>query len=242
MAIIIGAGTNVSITNGGSPVSDGIQSVNWQVQVQTNRLWSIGQWTPYKSQISKTLSVSVSAYAGVLGTIAAPDLGPSTGCLDSAASMAVFIDPATCTVGEAVVGIDDTLFVTSYSYSKGDPTAFASESWSFQKWVDAAPDGFSANPETDEILYTGAPDYTIQGISEGNWSGNVDDVGILLDTEGQTEGQQGSVSAGFPGIGNADTITYGIVTRIGGGTIFESGKLGNSTASIPHQPLYVGTA
>ena len=236
MAIIIGAGTSVAITNGAT-ATEGIQSVSWQIQVQTNRLWSIGQWTPYKSQINKTLSVSITTYAGVLGTL---DLGPSTGCLDSDASMLVVIDPATCAGAGVVDGINDTLFVTSYNYSKGSPTDFASESWSFQKWVDAAPDGFVANPATDSILYTGAPDYTIQGISEGNWSGDVSNVGIVLDLDGQVEGQQGNVSAGFPGIGNADTITYGIVTQVGGGTIFESGKLGNSSASIPHQPLYVG--
>ena len=136
---------------------------------------------------------------------------------------------------------NDDLFITSYSYSKGDPTTFATESWSFQKWVDAAPPGHTPDPINDDILYTGAPDYTIQGITEGNYSGDVTDLGLVLDADGQVNGTQGSVTAGFPGIGNADVITYGIATQIGGGTLFESGRIGNSSASIPHSPLYVGT-
>ena len=236
MAIIIGAGTSVSITNGAGAVTEGIQSVSWQIQVQTTRLWSIGNWTPYKSQISKTLSVSVTTYAGVLGTM---DLGPSTSCLDSDASMDVVIDPAACDI--ALEGVDDTLFVTSYNYSKTDPTSFATEAWSFQKWVDAAPDGYTANPTVDLILYTGAPDYTLQGIAEGSYSGDVTNLGVVLDAEGQVDGTQGQVTAGFPGLGSADITTYGIVTQVGGGTIFESGTIGTSQASIPHTPLYVGS-
>jgi hypothetical protein len=51
---------------------------------------------------------------------------------------------------------------------------------------------------------------------------------------------QGSVSAGFPGIGNASDTIYGLVTQVGGGSLEDSGKTGESNASVPHNPLYLG--
>ena len=85
-----------------------------------------------------------------------------------------------------------------------------------------------------------APTYVIQGRAEGSRTGNVTDLGVVFQADGQITGQQGSVSAGFPGLGNADDTVYGLVIQVGGGTLEDSGKTGEASASIPHSPLYLG--
>jgi len=223
MSIIIGALTEVNI--GGT---DGFQSVNWNTNVQPNRLWQLGDWYPYKTQVTKTITVSVTTYAGVLGTVA---LVPASSCADSSAVKDISISPGACDV--VVEGIDETMYITSYSYSKGDPIAFGTESWSFQVWKNPGLSG--------DFINVPEPTYVLQGIAEGTKSGDVSNLGVVMDVDSEVEGSQGSVSAGFPGIGNADINVNGIVTQIGGGTLEEGGKVGQSSANVPHQPLYLGT-
>jgi hypothetical protein len=223
MAIIIGALTDVNI--GGE--TDGLQSVNWNTSVQPNRLWQLGDWNPYKTQVTKTITVSVTTYAQVLGTVA---LAPAASCADSTAVKVITIDPGACDV--TVDGISETMYITSYSYSKGDPIAFGTESWSFQVWKDPGLTG-------DDFINVPEPTYVLQGIAEGTKSGDVTNLGVVMNAATEVDGAQGSVSAGFPGIGNADVNTTGIVTQIGGGTLEEGGKVGQSSANIPHQPLYL---
>ena len=224
MAVLIGSATQVLVDGN----SDGFQSINWSIQVQNNRLWHIGHWDPYGTQVTKTLQVSITSYASSLTPV---DLAPSTSCVDSDAVKHIIINPASC--GFAVDTFDEqSMFIMSYSYSKGDPNAFGTESWSFQKWVDSDVTG-------DNIINTISPTATLQGITEGNYTADSGlNVGIILSPQQQVTGFQGSVSAGFPGLGNADEITYGIVTRIGGGDLESAGRLGNSSASIPHTPIY----
>jgi len=225
MGVIVGSLTTVNI--GGT---DGFQSVNWNIQVQSNRLWELGSWNVYKTQVTKTITVSVTTYAGVLGTV---NLTPSTSCANSSAKKNISIQATACGGGGSVNFNESDMFITSYSYSKGDPTAFGTESWSFQKWVD--PGNLGA-----DYIEVGAPTYVLQGTSEGSATGNVSNLGVTINGATSLTGSQGSVSAGFPGLGNADDIEYGIITRIGGGTLEQSGKTGQSNASVPHQPLYLG--
>lgn len=225
MSVIIGSLTTVNI--GGT---DGFQSVNWATQVSPTRLWELGSWDPYKTQVTKTLTVSVTTYAGTINDMT---LSPSTSCANSSAKKDVSISVNSCGAGGAVSFSESDMFLMSYSYSKGDPMAFGTESWSFQKWVDADASG-------DEFLNVSAPTYVIQGKSEGSRSGNATNLGVIFESEGQITGQQGSVSAGFPGIGNASDTVYGLVTKVGGGSLEDSGKIGESSASVPHSPLYLG--
>ena len=224
MGVIIGSLTTVNI--GGT---DGFQSVNWNIQVQSNRLWELGSWDVYKTQVTKTITVSVTTYAGVLGSV---NLTPSTSCANSSANKTIIISASACGTGGSVNFNEANMYITSYSYSKGDPTAFGTESWSFQKWVD--PGNLGAG-----YIEVGEPTFVLQGISEGSKTGNVSNLGVIIDSATSLTGSQGSVSAGFPGLGNADDIEYGIVSRIGGGTLEQSGKTGQSNASVPHQLLYL---
>ena len=226
MSIIIGSMTTVNIDG-----SDGFQSINWATQVSPNRLWELGSWDPYKTQVTKTITVNVTTYADVLNPVS---LSPSVTCANSTATKDVSISVAACGPGGTTVNFNESnMFLMSYSYSKTDPIAFGTESWSFQKWVDADASG-------SEFINVTAPTFVIQGRAEGNKSGDVSNLGITLNGDGQVVGEQGSVSAGFPGIGNASETTYGLATAVGGATLEETGKVGESSASVPHSPLYLG--
>lgn len=221
MAIIIGALTNTGI--------QGTISAQWGVQAQLNRLWQLGSWDPYRTVVTKVENASFTTYAGSVGT---KDLTPATSCANSTATISVNIVPATC--GASVPGLSGNFYLMSYSYSKGDAIGIGQESWSGQRWPGGGGGG-------GNVYYTGAPTYVLQGPSEGSRSGDVSNTGIVFDSgAAQVEGTQGSVSAGFPGIGQADTTIHGIVNRVGGGTLKEDGRIGQGSASIPHQPLYIG--
>lgn len=231
MTVIIGSLTDVTIDD----QSFGFQSVNWAIQTQNTRLWQLGDWSPYRTQITTTLTASVTTYAGVLDSVI---ITPSTSCSDSLATKHIVINAGVCGAGSIDI-FDETMYLMSYSYSKGDPNTFGTESWSFQRWVNS--EEYIVGAQSGNILHTAEPSLVLLGIAEGNYSGDVTDFGILLDADDQTSGLQGSVSAGFPGQGTADITTYGLVDRVGGGSLEEAGKMGQSSATIPHQPLYLGT-
>lgn len=245
MAIIIGSATTITMEGG---IRDGFQSVNWSTQVQTNRMWQVGGWHPYKTQVTKTLSCSVTTYAGVLTPV---NLQVATSCADSTAAKTIVVDANACTGLPA--GMEDfnpgsPMYITSYSYSKNDPTAFGTESWSFQLWVHADETGSLDS----HFMPVPAPNVVVQGITEGNYTMTfltTDKVGIIpytgVNPPGYSiAGSQGQVSAGFPGLGNVDEITYCIVERIGGGVlgddVNDQGKMGTSQANVQHTPLYIG--
>lgn len=235
MAVILGSMTSVTVDGN----SDGYQSANWNRQVQNNRLWQIGQWVPYTTQVTITETVSLTTYAGALDQLV---LDVTTSCSDSTAEKIVIIDPQSCSALTGL-GISGNFFVTSYSYSKGDPQGFGTETWSLQRWVDATGEtvGIPGSPQGDSLIGTAAPDYVLQGISEGTYSNegmSVADVGITAGVMGAPS-TQGSVSAGFPGQGSATVVETTIPTAVGAGAINAPGGLGQSSVTIPHQPLYV---
>lgn len=236
MSIILGSMTQVSVDG----YIDGYQSINWSIDRQPNRLWQLGNWTPYKTQVSATISISLTAYAGRLIPVT---LSPATSCANSTATKRIIFSASACGAGESV-SMDEIMYINSYSYGKEDPTGFGTESWSFQKWVN--PSDYGTLPSQSFILI-GVPTYVLQGISEGSRSGDVGngttDLGIRFLSPENTHvvtGQQGSVSAGSPGLGNADEISLGIVDRIGGALLEAGGRTGRSNATVPHTPLYLG--
>lgn len=252
MAVVIGSSTLVTVTEVLDPglpsesyeyVTDGFQNVSWATQVDVNRLWQIGTWHPYKSMVTKTLTCNITSYANVLYPV---DLEVSDDCAISTASKIVDIDSSACANATNFSSGGEGMYITSYSYSKGDPASFATESWSLQLWVDADP-----NDELDpHFIAVPTPSGVVQGITEGNYSGNLDNpvkMGVTPHT-GSTPpgysitGSQGQVSAAFPGIGEVNDITYCIINRIGAGVlgdaVADQGKTGNSQANVQHTPLY----
>jgi hypothetical protein len=235
MSIILGTMTTVNVD--GTTV--GFQSINWSIDRQPNRLWQLGNWMPYRTQVGATISISLTTYAHTLLSVT---LAPATSCANSTATKRIRFSASACGPGESV-SIDEVMYINSYSYAKEDPTGFGTESWSFQKWVN--PQDYGTLPSSDFILI-GVPTYVLQGVTEGNVSGDVGngrtDMGIHFKTPESTHvvtGQTGSVSAGFPGLGNADEISLGIVDVIGGALLEAGGRTGRSSATVPHQPLYM---
>jgi len=232
MSIILGTMTTVNVAG----TTMGFQSVSWNYDRQPTRLWQLGYWAPYKTQVVTTITLSLTTYAHVI--MPRVVLSPSTTCDDSG-RMRIMFNAAACDP-LASVNFDRFMYLTSYSYAKEDPIGFATESWSFQVWVD------SGLPSNSNFIYVPAPSVVLEGISEGSRSGDVGngttDLGIVFLAPENTHvvtGQQGSVSAGFPGLGNADTISLGIVAEVGGGLLEAAGRTGRSNATIPKQPLYL---
>ncbi len=226
MPVIIGAGTTVTA----DIISGGFVSVSFTLSPNVERLFQLGSFDAFDTNITEQESISLTNYGGASSTVA---LASSTSCTDSDAKMAVIITPAPCT--GSVTAIDrtgaDSMFITSFSYSK-DFQGFGQESWSLQ-----------GKPIITG--FTGSQVF-IQGFSEGNQlvgSEVVSDDGIVLTgsvpaTTFDAEGRNLSVSAGSPGLGTDDTQRFGKVTQIGGGVGKEDGKKGNSSASIPHQIVF----
>jgi hypothetical protein len=227
MSIILGSSTVVTI-NGNS---DGIISVNWGINPQVNRLWQIGSWSPFKTMVTNTRTVSVTMYAG-----AGPDsipVTPTESCANSVSMITVSVVPAAC--GASIEGITGTFFLNSYSYDKGDAGGFGQQSYSAQQWSDGAEDCES------DVVYVSAPTYIISGISEATITADAGlNTGItLLNGSLNVEGEQGSVSAGIPGIGTINTTVYGIASSIGNGDMCSRGKVGQGSVSIPLTPIYM---
>lgn len=245
MGVIIGSATTVTMEGG---IRDGFQSVSWTLDMQPNRMWQIGSWRPFRTQVGKTLTCNVTTYAGVLTPV---NLSVASSCADSTATKEIVVDANACSnvppnIADFIPG--SPMYITSYSYTKDDPTAFATESWGLQLWVHADPTG-SLDP--NHYLSIPAPSTVIQGITEGNYSGDFSDpekMGIRpysgVSPPGyEVTGSQGQVSAGFPGIGNVDEVIYCLIERIGGGVlgddVNDQGKMGNSQATVQHTPLYI---
>jgi hypothetical protein len=228
MAIIIGTATTVSF--GG--VTNGIISANWATNPQIARLWSLGSWSAYGTFITVTKTISVTMYAGAMS---AKTLSPATSCANSTAVVNVDIDPGSCGTGGGG-DFSSTAYLSSYSYDKSDPVGFGQESWSAQEWIA----GGTNQNSPPYIIYAGIPTAIIQGITEGTSSTEAGiNTGIVF-TGTTIDGTQGSISAGTPGIGQATTTRNGVISRVGGGSLMASGKIGQGSATIPHQPLYFG--
>jgi hypothetical protein len=211
-------------------ISGGFVSVSFSLSPNVERLFQLGSFDAFDINITEQESVSLTNYGGASSTVA---LAPSTACVDSTAKMAVIITPAPCVGGTTPINRtgSDSLFITSYSYSK-DYQSYGQESWSLQ---------------SKPILtgFTGSQVF-IQGFAEGNHLTGTDivsDDGIVLTgsvaaTTEDAEGRSLSVSAGSPGIGQDDTQVFGKITQIGGAVGKEDGKRGTSSANIPHQIVY----
>jgi hypothetical protein len=229
MSIILGSATIVSV--GGN--ADGIISAQWGISPQVNRLWQLGHWQPYKTTVVNIRNVSLTMYAGAGPTI--PALSPAASCTNSTAKMTVVITPAGCGEGISALGGTFEVYLSSYSYDKGDAVGFGQQSYAGQEWVD------DVTNEEDAIIYLGAPTHVLQGISEGTITADDGlDTGVTFDTSWNVEGTQGNISAGSPGIGQANTTIYGIATNIDNGDLVARGLVGQASVNITHTPIYMG--
>jgi hypothetical protein len=228
MAIIIGANTQVTGD------VQGVISAQWGISPQINRLWQLGSWDPYFQLATRVSNVSLTIYAGGGPTIS---LQPATACVDSSAVLNVTITPGSCGAIPAGLGGNFTVYLSSYSYNKGDAVGFGQQSYSGQDWPGGAgPGGGGANVE-----FTDAPSVVLQGRAEGNETTDVGlSTGVAFSGGWDVYGTQGSVSAGFPGVGQANEVRHGLIDQVSNGDLRNDGKTGQSSVNIPHQPLYFG--
>jgi hypothetical protein len=213
MAIVIGAATTVSI-QGACAIS-----ANWGASPNTQRLYCIGEWKPNALRVferpTATLSITVYASSGI-----EYNTEPSTDCTSAAGDFNASVSPKGCG-GSTLVGVSGPWFVNSYSYSKDDGAMPGQETWSLTKW-------FAGTTPNSPM-----PSYVLRGISEGSSTGT--ETGIEFD--GATSSSStGSVSAG--GFGRADTLTVGVVKKVGSGSS-AAGVTGQGSASMPYTPLYI---
>ena len=213
MAVIIGSATSVQ-------GFDGVVSVNWNLSPNVQRLWELGSFTPYDTIINVTQTISVVVYGG-----GGPDIPivSATTCVDSTTTFNCTVVPAAC--GDSVSGPIGKFYLTSYNYSKGSAQGPGQCTYGGQQWISD-----STHP---------APDVVLCGGAEGTKSTDHDISGVVFSSE-DAQGFQGSVNAGFPGIGNANTTAYGIVSEVGNNpSAIDNGKTANASVTIKHQPLWL---
>ena len=217
MAVIIGAGTQI-------PEFAGVVSASWGIDPSVTRLWQLGSWSQYDSYKEARQNLSITTYGGDLANPVIY-LQPSTSCANSTATKVINLYPASCDgIDPLLDDVNNPWFLESYSYAKEDVKGYGQESWNWFRYISLE----------GEIT----PDFIIQGISTGQYSGNVLDLGVLIPTV-DAEGYSGSISAGQGSTGQHDRVYYGVVTRVGGGSGRDDGKRGRASAQIPHIPVYL---
>jgi len=225
MAIIIGANTQVTGD------VQGVISAQWGINPQINRLWQLGSWDPYNQLATRITNVSLTIYAGGGPVI---NLQPSTSCVDSNAKLNISITPGSCGDVPAGLGGNFTVYLSSFSYNKGDAVGFAQQSYSGQSWPGGAGAGGGVN-----VAFTDSPTVVLQGRAEGTETTDDGlDTGVSFSGAWDVYGTQGNVSAGFPGVGQANEVRHGLIDQISNGNLKNDGKVGQASANIPHQPLY----
>ena len=197
---------------------EGVVSVNWNMSPNVRRLWEIGSYDPYDSMLNVINTINVTCYGGGGPTITIPR---ATDCVDSTAVFECTVIPAAC--GDNVPGPTGTFYLNSYTFNKGDVTGPGQTSYAGQQWA--------SDPH---------PSYVLCGGAEGTAGGNARH-GVVFSTIDAT-GIQGSVSAGFPGLGTSNEINYGVVLTVGDNpSSIDHGKTGTANVTIKHQPIWLGT-
>jgi hypothetical protein len=238
MAVIIGAGSTVfsaQFPNGG------IVSFQLGFNPQVDRLYEIGSFDPYDTSVTRTQTLSVTAYgkrATGQGGTAIHLLTPSIDCVDTGA-INIEVNPASC-VPSLRPFIGD-FFLNNYSYSK-DNLGYGQETWSFTAKPTIT--GFSGNI----VMLRGIAEGTVKtgpGTMPFSLTGcEIDEVTIPNPSNDELdvpiESESGSVSAGA--IGNYDIQRFIIPTQVGGsqgrGTTVD-GLDGETSITIPLTPVYL---
>ena len=214
-------------------------SVQFGFDPTVERLYQLGSFVPYDTNVSKTRTLSLVVYGkkpNGTGGSSQFDVSPSTTCVD-AGTTNITVNPASC-VGSLLPFTAD-YFLNSYSYSK-DNLGFGQETWSYTTKPDIP--GFSGTI----VMLRGIAEGTIAtgaGVMTSTDMGVVVNESASNDSLGaQIQGESGSVQAGSPGIGNFDIQRHVIVTQVGasiGKNSTVDGLTGNASISIPLTPVYI---
>ena len=216
-SVIIGFGTVV----GGIFTNACVTNASWGYNPNVQRIYGLGSTEECMITEKPTENVTITVYEGTGGPTSVGVLA-STDC-DDVNTHSVTVVPAAC--GGNVDNITGLWYLTSYSYSKGDPNLPGQETWSFQRWVES---------QTDPTQ-SPAPNHYIQGAAEAQAS-EMTGCGITFTNVGNLQsGSTGSVAGGATG--QASTMYYGVAQSVGGPTL-GGGDLGTGSASMPITPLW----
>lgn len=212
MSVIIGSATTVDGFTG-------VVSLNWNMSPNIQRLWQLGSYTPYDTIKNFTQTLSVVVYGGGGPVV---DIVKAAGCENSLVKFYCKVYPAAC--GAPVEGPEGDFYMSGYTYSKGSAQGAGQCTYNGQQWI--------SEPY---------PSYVLCGGAEGTRSQDYWDItGVIFDGVPDAEGLQGSVSAGFPGIGNANITEHGIVLTVGQNpSAIDHGKIANASVTVKHQPLWL---
>jgi len=226
MPYIISAGTFVT----GIGIGRGVQSLNLSLNVTPNRLWHLGHTDAYSENIIVQKQLTIVFYAGASEYYY---LEPSLGCL-SPIPKEISIAANNC---EGGVFQDTTeWWLSGYSYSK-EVQSVGSETWNFI----SKPYYLDENRQ----LVTTIDIRMIRGVSEGQKSTDGGaDTGVVFSSSILDETTlpftfvgDVNVSQGSPGIGRANDLQFGIVSRVGLGDFRKDGTDGTASVTIPYTPL-----
>lgn len=217
MAIVIGFGTTV----GGVFSSACAINASWGYNPNIQRLYCIGETSPWKSIEKPTYTLSITVYQDSGGP-GSTDISASISC-DDLSYMEASVSPSTC--GGSVASISSSSWhLNSYSYQKGDANLPGQETWSFTRWVDGS-------NSTDSP----APTNYIRNAAEGQSTESAGEAGISF-TGTVLEGSSGSVSAGQTG--THDSTYHGMVSSVGSPSL-TGGETGNGSATCNVTPLWI---
>jgi len=214
MAFIISTDTNVS-----SPFNNAL-SVNTSTNNQRQILYQLSNKNPiYDAIINLQISVSISIYSP----------GPSKSTANSvncepADSVLLQVDPGFC--GSAVTGasINGNFYVSNYTYTKTRDT-YGVENWSF----------VSAPQYLDDNLNVIYEALFLRGVALGSSTEPENNTGVNFSSN-TVESTSMGVSAGFPGVGQANVTKNGIVSSVGGGK-GPGDTDGQASVAIPYTPI-----
>jgi hypothetical protein len=210
MAFILSTATVVS-----APFANAV-SVNVSVNSQQQFLYQLSNSNPVYDSLTNfqtALNITVYSPGPTYNTI------QSTDC-KVANTININVEPGFCGTSIPGLEIDDNFVVNSYSYIKARNT-YGQETW-----------GMTTLPkildENGNELYTAT---LFRGVATGTATDET--IAGVQFTGATVESNTMSVTAGFPGVGTANTLQFGRVTRVGGST--GPGSVdGQANVSIPY--------
>lgn len=215
MAFVLSTDTVVS-----APFNNAV-SVNTNVNAQRQDLYQLSNTNPvFDTIVQYKTTVSVTIYAP----------GPEYSVVQSvncepASPFKLSVTPGLCGTSAPNFKIDDYFYATGYSYKK-DINSYGQETWS----LTTTPKFFEDDLQNE--LYT---TIFLRGVATGTSTSPEARTGVTF-TGNTVSSKSMSVSAGFPGVGNAFNLKYGRVTKIGKST-GPGATDGQANVTIPYVTL-----
>ena len=198
----------------------GIINVQINVVPAIQRLPVLGSTEPFAEVREQQNQVSLTRYGG--GPLY--DVKATQTCVDANKIRFKFL-PKGCDPVD--ISIQDEFFVSSYNFDK-QINQFGTETWGL---IDKPVITFSQGGQ-----FGSQNKVMPRGIAQGQTTPGIN-TGVILSPTGQSQGVTAGINAGNPGVGRADIVTLGVVTRVGGSTTSKGSQDGRAQVTIPYQVI-----